>query len=887
MPLSNNGAASRKPLNSLSNVGVERRGPTGIPKPKTAQQKRLAASTAASAKARAAAGALPGAPTAIQRRKTIAERSNENAQNRRVTGARPRTARSGLSFTARPDDRTAGGRWGTRFREEDFRDQDVEAIVAAQVEKLRIGEQLSSNEKINESIKALKNTILMSKDREAVRAVELAAKLSEMEGKLSQSEAAASEKNLALNELSIEIAKKEHGLEVTRADLKSELKAKGVRIEILEKDLKTVNTTIAALEIDKKFVDKVVCEKDEEIARLQRQYAEHGTTNEHLKISVEDTNAALQRAITAKTTVEKQLDDVNASLRGLQQTVCDHEMDMVKKDGLIQKMNAQHDASSAELARLKTTIDEERETTAKLRASLTKAQNEAEDASARHNLESANLKRDSEDFREKTAQKLRTLEEAKANAEASQRNTSVELEGARADVAQFRSTVSSQEGAVNALKSQVAAVEVKLKAQSDISLERSNEIVAFKATIEKQMQEIGKLEGQAHLDEDERRKLHNALQELKGNIRVFCRVRPVLSSEAKMVSGTAADGSVFQYHTKSRGISAVMPGLDAGSSMDGQPGSSNAKNYTFDRVFGPTSTQEDVFGEISQLVQSALDGYRVCIFAYGQTGSGKTHTIMGNESDLGMIPRSVEQIFERAERLKKDQWKFQFQACFLEIYNEKIRDLLVRTSKPAAASSRGQKKDDHEVTFDRTENKTNIEGLTVAQVTKPEDATRLIATATRNRSTAATLSNAESSRSHSVFRLYITGNNATSGQTLSGVLNLVDLAGSERVKVSGAEGERLKESKAINKSLSQLSTVIQSLANRDKHIPYRSSKLTRVLQDSLGGDSKTLMFVNVAPVPTSYNESICSLRFAEQVNACEIGIAKRSTKIDLTTDLSL
>lgn len=175
-----------------------------------------------------------------------------------------------------------------------------------------------------------------------------------------------------------------------------------------------------------------------------------------------------------------------------------------------------------------------------------------------------------------------------------------------------------------------------------------------------------------------------------------------------------------------------------------------------------------------------------------------------------------------------------------------------------------------------------VTNLKIVQVESVEKVRKLLKTASKNRSQAETLMNERSSRSHSVFQLRLKGRNIVSEQEIEGLLNLIDLAGSERLAQSGAKGERLKETQCINKSLSCLGNVIASLANRDKHIPYRDSKLTHLLQNSLGGNSKTLMFVNISPTEESVNETMNSLRFASKVNACEIGIARKNAKIDLS-----
>lgn len=279
-------------------------------------------------------------------------------------------------------------------------------------------------------------------------------------------------------------------------------------------------------------------------------------------------------------------------------------------------------------------------------------------------------------------------------------------------------------------------------------------------------------------------------------------------------------------------------------------------------MFGPTSRNSDVFDEISQLVQSALDGYNVSIFAYGQTGSGKTYTMSTAD---GMIPRAVAQIYQAAESLTSKGWVYSIEGSFLEIYCENMRDLLA--SKSTSASKL-------EIRHDEKKRTTQIEGLTVARLDSPEKVDEILATAARNRTVAATAANERSSRSHTVFMLTLEGRNEGTGERSRGVLNLIDLAGSERLNHSHAAGDRLKETQAINKSLSCLADVIYALGNDQGHVPYRNSKLTYLLQYSLGGNSKTLMFVNVSPLREHSGETLCSLRFATKVNSTQIGTAK-------------
>ncbi|KAL1195170.1 Kinesin-like protein KIN-14C [Cardamine amara subsp. amara] len=368
-----------------------------------------------------------------------------------------------------------------------------------------------------------------------------------------------------------------------------------------------------------------------------------------------------------------------------------------------------------------------------------------------------------------------------------------------------------------------------------------------------------------------RKKLHNTILELKGNIRVFCRVRPLLPDD-----GGRHEATVIAYPTsteaRGRGVDLVQSG--------------NKHPFTFDKVFNHEASQEEVFFEISQLVQSALDGYKVCIFAYGQTGSGKTYTMMGRPEtpqQKGLIPRSLEQIFQASQSLGAQGWKYKMQVSMLEIYNETIRDLLSTnrtTSMELVRADSGTSGKQYTITHDVNGN-THVSDLTVFDVCSIAKISSLLQQAGQSRSVGKTQMNEQSSRSHFVFTMRISGVNESTEQQVQGVLNLIDLAGSERLSKSGATGERLKETQAINKSLSSLSDVIFALAKKEDHVPFRNSKLTYLLQPCLGGDSKTLMFVNISPDPCSAGESLCSLRFAARVNSCEIGVPRRQTSTKL------
>lgn len=243
-------------------------------------------------------------------------------------------------------------------------------------------------------------------------------------------------------------------------------------------------------------------------------------------------------------------------------------------------------------------------------------------------------------------------------------------------------------------------------------------------------------------------------------------------------------------------------------------------------------------------------------------GSGKTFTMDGTETMPGIIPRTIDLLFDCFKQNKRLGWEFTLRASSLEIYNETLFDLLSNEAKDL----------DIRMVSAKTPTEIFVSNLTECDVQNGEDLHKLIDFAKMNRATAATVGNERSSRSHSVTQLRLFGEHKGKNEMTVSTINLIDLAGSESPKTS----VRMEETKKINKSLSELTNVIMALLQKQDHIPYRNSKLTHLLMPSLGGNSKTLMFVNVSPFQDCFIETVKSLRFAASVNNCKMNKAKRN-----------
>ncbi|KAK7487890.1 hypothetical protein BaRGS_00020791 [Batillaria attramentaria] len=326
------------------------------------------------------------------------------------------------------------------------------------------------------------------------------------------------------------------------------------------------------------------------------------------------------------------------------------------------------------------------------------------------------------------------------------------------------------------------------------------------------------------------------LRKKQTRVKVVIRVRPPLSADAKVCVSTTGDSKVEIFNHRN-----VRENLQ----------------YQFSSVFDKSSTQRDVFDAyVRPLLNHALEGENVSIFAYGPTGAGKTYTMLGTEDDPGMIPRVIHTLFQsltssttciKFKDSKKESHRVSF--SFLEIYNEKVQDLL------------NPKETDLPIREDAMHN-IFVAGLTEKTIHSFDDFKNLFGPASNNRTVAATKLNDRSSRSHSIVQLRV--DTFRAGKVFHGKIYLIDLAGSEDNRRTGNQGIRLKESGAINKSLFVLGEVVDAINNNLPRIPYRNSKLTRLLQDSIGGSCHSVMITNVAPEESYYYDTYCTLNFASK-----------------------
>lgn len=343
--------------------------------------------------------------------------------------------------------------------------------------------------------------------------------------------------------------------------------------------------------------------------------------------------------------------------------------------------------------------------------------------------------------------------------------------------------------------------------------------------------------------ERQRRKIHNVIEDRKGSIRVFCRFRPMSQKEMQ------------------QGDRRVVTPLDSMSVKHCE------EVYAFDAVFHPAA-QEEIFADCFDLIRSAIDGYNVTIFAYGQTGAGKTYTMFGTPQQKGLAPRIIQNIFWLTNE-NKDRFSFSLSASMIELYRNSLVDLLHKGSGSTLATKTPIVRTDRH-------GKVHVENVLEQTCNDSHDLEALLSIGHQNRAIAATAMNSESSRSHLILSIKVSSTNKETNEVILGKILLVDLAGSERLKKSEVTGDAQKEAIEINKSLTALGDVMEALTKNHKQVPYRNHKLTQVMQDSLGGSAKTLMFVNCSPAESNQDETRMALKYASRAKKITRHVTKAS-----------
>ncbi|CAH0484980.1 unnamed protein product [Peronospora farinosa] len=420
----------------------------------------------------------------------------------------------------------------------------------------------------------------------------------------------------------------------------------------------------------------------------------------------------------------------------------------------------------------------------------------------------------------------------------------------RRDVVKWKQVAVTTLREIKALKQELQLIKQQVKNDCDATLVTLDDAMAL--VVENVNGREQMLQQNYLVEKREREAMAEKYYELSGKIRVFCRVRPGRKNEEE-----------------TKPLALVIP----------RPNnllvSSSGKEFAFDQVFGPQSTQMEVYAQIEPLIVSFTDGYNACIMAYGQTGSGKTHTMMGYgqnslehradeltlHSNAGVIPRALQQVFAMV-KMRRMTYVDTLRVSMVEIYNDQILDLLHEDSTGGGKNT---------VARNETE-------ITARDVSDYRQVDAVMRDGNANRNIASTRMNLESSRSHALVFLHLDSKHRETQEVCTSTLCLVDLAGSERISRSQVKGDRLRETQHINKSLAALGDVVYALQHKAKHTPYRNSKLTYMLRDMISGQAKTLLMLQLSPDTADVEETTCSLQFGARVSQVQMGAVRPSVE---------
>nr|XP_010942682.1 kinesin-like protein KIN-14L isoform X1 [Elaeis guineensis] len=339
---------------------------------------------------------------------------------------------------------------------------------------------------------------------------------------------------------------------------------------------------------------------------------------------------------------------------------------------------------------------------------------------------------------------------------------------------------------------------------------------------------------------NEKKKLFNELLTAKGNVKVFCRTRPLFEDEGPSIVEFPDEFTIR---------------INTGDDSLTNP----KKDYEFDRVYGPHVGQGEFFRDVQPFVQSALDGYNVSVFAYGQSRSGKTHTMEGSSHERGLYQRSFEELFDLSNSDTTSTSQYSFYVTAFELYNEQVQDLLGESINSISRINIGPQDSFVELVQQKVDN--------------PLDFSMLLKEAIQNRGR----DSAKATVSHLVVTIHIHYTNCVTRESLYSKLSLVDLPGSECLHVEDASGDHVTDLLHVSKSLSALGDVLSSLTSKKEIIPYENSRLTQLLADSLGGSSKTLMIVHVCPIASNLSKTLSTLNFSARARNAELSLGNRDT----------
>ncbi|KAG2574973.1 hypothetical protein PVAP13_7KG413400 [Panicum virgatum] len=522
-------------------------------------------------------------------------------------------------------------------------------------------------------------------------------------------------------------------LEAQLSNAIEELKAANLdltrRCENLEETLSREKSEklIAAESYEKEMQERELAESSRDLLTVDLERVTHDAKrfSEQLKM-VQDTNKRLQEYNTS-------LQQYNSNLQA----------DASKSGETISKLQKEKSAMMETMAALRECNNSMSSQLESSRASQQEAIRVKEELRKEVECFRAELKQ-ARDDRDHSVAQLNNLNIELANCKEQIGRSSKECESMSTKVSALEETCNTQQDQIQTLQKQLAVATEKLKLADVTAIEAMTGYEEQKEKIKYLEERLAHAESQIVEGDELRKKLHNTILELKGNIRVFCRVRPLLRFHG---DSNGLEGASISFPTSVESAGRAIDLMNQGQKL----------SFSYDKVFDHNASQEDVFVEISQLVQSALDGYKVCIFAYGQTGSGKTYTMMGRPGNdqKGMIPRSLEQIFKTSQSLESQGWEYFMQASMLEIYNESIRDLLA-PGRPNSFDMSASKQ--YTIKHDPHGN-TTVSDLTIIDVFSIADVTNLLEKASHSRSVGKTQMNEQSSRSHFVFTLKISGSN--------------------------------------------------------------------------------------------------------------------------------